>query len=409
MHRLVAAVARRRLTLEDPGAARVLRARRPASTTDPSAAVDAAVTDPALAAHAWELLLDGRLARPSPAALELARGGAARARLAAALGLLAVGDARLAAPLLAPRVASEEPGRRDPAHRLAQLMVARLDGDRVAVGERAQALDRLPDVAVGLRAMAAIEQGLLAHDLGKFVEAERQLEIGGGLAGHAGRPAVIARARGALALCCIAFSRVRESARHAEAALAEPALGLPDGRVRATLALTLCAYLRDELTTAGELMLQTRQLATQIRDDSLWGLVLLYDAIVAEALGEYDRARFTLAEARAATAVRRLDRLDPGQRQLLRQTVLQRAEQALRAPARLRRVGRDVLDAELLQGPPDLRQQRLRHLPARLRRHEVVAAAVGVERAEQPMLRHHLAHACERSTPCPSSSTRNSD
>ena len=67
------------------------------------------------------------------------------------------------------------------------------------------------------------------------------------------------------------------------------------------LALTLCAYLRDELTTAGELMLQTRQLATQIRDDSLWGLVLLYDAIVAEALGDYDRARFTLAEARAAT------------------------------------------------------------------------------------------------------------
>jgi LuxR family transcriptional regulator, maltose regulon positive regulatory protein len=301
VHRLVAAVARRRLTLEDPAAARVLRARRPVGTADPSAAVDAAVTDPALAAHAWELLLDGRLGRPSPAALELARGGAAPARLAAALGLLAVGDARLAAPLLAPRVTSEEAVRRDPAHRLAQLMVARLDGDRVAVGERAQALDRLPDVAVGLRAMAAIEQGLLAHDLGKFVEAERQLQIGGGLAGHAGRPAVIARAQGALALCCMAFSRLREATRHAEAALAEPALGLPDGRVRATLALTLCAYLRDELTTAGELMLQTRQLATQIRDDSLWGLVLLYDAIVAEALGDYDRARFTLAEARAAT------------------------------------------------------------------------------------------------------------
>ena len=301
VHRLVATVARRRLTLEDPAAARALRARGPVGVVDPSAAVDAAVTDPALAAHAWELLLDGRLGRPSPAALELAKGGAAPARLAAALGLLAVGDARLAAPLLAPRVASDEPARRDPARRLAQLMVARLDGDRAAVEERAQALDRLPDVPVGLQAMAAIERGLLAHDLGKFVEAERQLATGAGLAGHAARPAVLARAQGALALCCIAFSRLRESTRHAEAALAEPAVGLPDGRVRAQLALTLCAYLRDELTTAGELMLQTRQLATQIRDDSLWGLVLLYDAIVAEALGDYDRARFTLAEARAAT------------------------------------------------------------------------------------------------------------
>jgi LuxR family maltose regulon positive regulatory protein len=300
VHRLVAAVARRRLTLEDPAAARALRARGPVGAPDPSAAVDAAVTDPALAAHAWELLLDGRLARPSPGALELAQTGAAPARLAAALGLLAVGDARLAAPLLAPRLASDEPARRDPVRRLAQLMVARLDGDRTAVDERAQELERLPDVPVGLQAMAAIERGLLAHDLGKFVEAERQLATGAGLADHAARPAVLARAQGALALCCIAFSRLRESTRHAEAALAEPAVGLPDGRVRAVLALTLCAYLRDELTTAGELMRQTRQLATQIRDDSLWGLVLLYDAIVAEALGDYDRARFTLAEARAA-------------------------------------------------------------------------------------------------------------
>jgi LuxR family maltose regulon positive regulatory protein len=301
VHRLVAAVARRRLTLEDPAAARALRARGPVGVVDPSAAVDAAVSDPALAAHAWELLLDGRLTRPSPAALELAQTGAAPARLAAALGLLAVGDARRAAPLLAPRVASDEPSRRDPVRRLAQLMVARLDGDRTAVDERAQALERLPDVAIGLQAMAEIERGLLAHDLGKFVEAERRLATGAGLAGHAARPAVLARAQGALALCCIAFSRLREATRHAEAALAEPAVGLPDGRVRAALTLTLCAYLRDELTTAGELMLQTRQLATQIRDDSLWGLVLLYDAIVAEALGDYDRARFALAEARAAT------------------------------------------------------------------------------------------------------------
>jgi LuxR family maltose regulon positive regulatory protein len=180
-------------------------------------------------------------------------------------------------------------------------MVARLDGDRTAVDERAQALDRLPDVDVGLRAMVAIERGLLAHDLGKFVDGEHQLAIGAGLAGHAGRPAVLSRAQGALALCCVAFSRLRESTRHAEAALAAPAAGLPDGRIRALLALAVCAYLRDELASAGELMLQTRHLAAETRDDSLWGLVLLYDALVAEALGDYDRARFTLAEARAAT------------------------------------------------------------------------------------------------------------
>ncbi len=301
VHRLVAAVARRRLAIEDPAAARRLRARGPIRAIDPSAAVDAAVADPALASHAWELLLDGRLTRPSPAALELAHRGSAPARLAAALGLLAAGDARLAAPLLAPRVASDERGRRDPVRRLAQLMVARLDGDRSAVDERAQALNELPGVDVGLRAMAEVERGILAHDLGKFVAGERHLAIGAGLADHAGRPAVRARAQGALALCCIGFSRLRESARHAESALVEPAAGFPDGRVRAHLALALCAYLRDELTSAGELMLQTRQLAAATRDDSLWGLVLLYDTLVAEALGDYDRARFTLAEARAAT------------------------------------------------------------------------------------------------------------
>ena len=301
VHRLVAAVARRRLALEDPAAARVLRARRPVGTADATATVDAAVSDPALSGHAWELLLDGRLTRPSPAALELAQTAAAPARLAAALGLLVGGDARRAAPLLAVPGASEEPARRDPARRLAQLMVARLDGDRSAVDERAQALDRLPDVDVGLRAMVAIERGLLAHDLGKFIDGEQQLAVGAGLAGHAGRPAVLARAQGALALCCVAFSRLRESTRHAEAALAGPAAGLPDGRIRAQLALAVCAYLRDDLATAGELMLQTRHLAAETRDDSLWGLVLLYDALVAEALGDYDRARFTLAEARAAT------------------------------------------------------------------------------------------------------------
>ena len=53
-------------------------------------------------------------------------------------------------------------------------------------------------------------------------------------------------------------------------------------------------------------------------------------------------------------AVGGLDRGDAGQRQLLHQPILQGAEGALGAAARLRRIGGDVLDAELGQRPPDL-------------------------------------------------------
>ena len=58
-----------------------------------------------------------------------------------------------------------------------------------------------------------------------------------------------------------------------------------------------------------------------------------------------------------------LDRGDAGQRQLLHQPVLQGAEGALGAPARLRGVGRDVLDAELGQRPPHLGRLLPRDLP----------------------------------------------
>src|SRR6185369_16798191 len=51
-----------------------------------------------------------------------------------------------------------------------------------------------------------------------------------------------------------------------------------------------------------------------------------------------------------------LDRDDLGERQLLRQTVLQRLENPLRATARLRRIGRDVFDAEMIKRPADLGQ-----------------------------------------------------
>jgi hypothetical protein len=62
-------------------------------------------------------------------------------------------------------------------------------------------------------------------------------------------------------------------------------------------------------------------------------------------LGQIDRGQ---------PAVGGLDAGDAGQPELLRQPVLQRPEDPLGAAARLRRVGGDVLDAELRKRPADL-------------------------------------------------------
>src|SRR5512132_1999560 len=56
----------------------------------------------------------------------------------------------------------------------------------------------------------------------------------------------------------------------------------------------------------------------------------------------------------AEEAVGLLDGGEPGERQLLRQVVLQRAKGTLAAPPRLRRTGRNVLDAGLRQRPAHL-------------------------------------------------------
>ncbi len=60
-----------------------------------------------------------------------------------------------------------------------------------------------------------------------------------------------------------------------------------------------------------------------------------------------------------------------------------------RAVAGLGGVGGDVLDAELVQGAPDLAAPPLVHLAAGLGRVEVVAAAVGIQRAGQAVLGEH--------------------
>ena len=70
---------------------------------------------------------------------------------------------------------------------------------------------------------------------------------------------------------------------------------------------------------------------------------------------------------------------DPGQREFLDQPVLQGAEHALAAPARLRRIGWNMLDPEVLESSPNLRQMLLVDRSIRVRRVEVVAATIRVE------------------------------
>ena len=77
---------------------------------------------------------------------------------------------------------------------------------------------------------------------------------------------------------------------------------------------------------------------------------------------------------------------DPRQPEILGQTTLPGPEAALRAAARLGRMGRDHLHPQILHGPPNLRQAVLIHLLPLLHRHEEMAAAITVQGAEQALL-----------------------
>jgi LuxR family maltose regulon positive regulatory protein len=298
VHRLVAAVARHRLDVEEPAVARRLRGRSAAhADDDPQAVADAVVSDPLLGSHAWLLLLDGRLTRPSPAALDAAASGPPGGRMAAAFALLAGGSADRVPALLEAGADAVTPA--DHQRLLAGVMLARLHGDLGAVAGGAATLEALPGGDLGLRAMALIEQGMIESDLGQADVAEPRLTAAAGVADRAGRPAVVARARGGLALLCVSGGRLSEAVRHADATLAEPAPGFADGRVRAAVALALCAYLRDDLDRASVLSLRARCEARQTRDDGLWLFLLVQEALIAEATGDYDRSLLALAGARA--------------------------------------------------------------------------------------------------------------
>lgn len=100
-------------------------------------------------------------------------------------------------------------------------------------------------------------------------------------------------------------------------------------------------------------------------------------------------------------AIGGLDAVDAGQRQFLRQPVLQRPEGAFGAAAGLRRERCDVLDAELCQRPADLGACPRVGLLAGLGGREVVAAAVG----ERPW-RANTASRARKVETVPSSATR---
>src|ERR1700722_13538780 len=84
--------------------------------------------------------------------------------------------------------------------------------------------------------------------------------------------------------------------------------------------------------------------------------------------GGYGEARVVLLDIDLRKrAIGRLDRRDPVHSQQRRQALLQRVPEPLYPPPRLRTVGGDVRDVQLLQRPPHLRQKRLVDLRARLR------------------------------------------
>ncbi len=79
-------------------------------------------------------------------------------------------------------------------------------------------------------------------------------------------------------------------------------------------------------------------------------------------------------------AVRPRHGVNPGHPEFVDEAVLQRAVDPLAATAGLRRVAQDVLDAEAVQGPPDLRELRAIRVGARGRGVCRPAGAIGVER-----------------------------
>ncbi len=92
--------------------------------------------------------------------------------------------------------------------------------------------------------------------------------------------------------------------------------------------------------------------------------------------------------------VRRLQRPQLAQPQLLRQAALPGREVALAASTRFRRVGRDHLHSQLVQRPSHLRAAMVVHLAAHLRRPPEMASPIAVQRAERAFALDHFPQSC---------------
>src|SRR5215468_9040555 len=91
---------------------------------------------------------------------------------------------------------------------------------------------------------------------------------------------------------------------------------------------------------------------------------------------------YTRSWARAASSTCNVGSIIAPSAGFLRQPILQRAKHPFRTPARLRRIGRNMLDPKPVERASDLRELAPVNSLARLRRVEIMAAAIGIEERE---------------------------
>jgi LuxR family transcriptional regulator, maltose regulon positive regulatory protein len=247
-----------------------------------------------LAAHAVELLLQGVLEPPSPAALMRAARGTALGRAAIALAALAAGDVGAAefadADLDEPRDTVS-----GGLAMVTALLRARRTGALPAAVDAAQGLASTASDD-GRRALAWLELGTLEADFGHHNVGEAHLELAASLADHARRPALAARAWAALAVLSASQGRLRITEQRLGMIDEDAALPV-EALVRRSLARATTAFLRDDLERAAADVDAARQAAAGSWDPVLALYVLITEIAVLEARGNDALATARLAEA----------------------------------------------------------------------------------------------------------------
>jgi LuxR family maltose regulon positive regulatory protein len=247
-----------------------------------------------LAAHAVELLLEGALEPPSPAALMRASSRSPLGRSAIALAALAAGD------LGAAEFAHDDPrAPRDPVSgelaAVSELLRARHAGVLgVAVAAAESLAATAPDD--GHRALAWLELGTLEVDLGEGARGEEHLKLAASLADHAQRPALAARAWAALAMHAASAGRLMEADEFAEM-VERTRSPSPEAAVRSSLARASVAFQRDDLDEAVRHADIARLAVGGSWDPVLSVYVLTVEIAILDAQGRDALAAARLAEA----------------------------------------------------------------------------------------------------------------